>query len=99
MVQALLGCVNSVPAGLTRKQETRNLLMIVLMGVALGVYFMLVHQGPASALLAGGGIVVAVTLFLFRLWLLKRYEETSRVNGWVSSYYSDDPDDHGLAPS
>ncbi len=85
-VQAVLECFTFLPAGISRERETLNLLIMVLIGVALGVYFMLVEPGQASALLAGGGIVLAVTLFVFRLWLVKRYEETARVNGWASSH-------------
>ncbi len=85
-VQALLECVLFVPAGMTRKRETLNLLIMVLVGAAFGVYFMLVEPGAGSLVLGGGGIVIVITLFLWRLWLVKRYEETARANGWASSY-------------
>jgi hypothetical protein len=82
-VQTLLACVSFVPAGMTRKQETLNLLIVVLIGVALGVYFMVAKQGTASVVLGVGGIVIAVTFFVFRLWLVKRYQGTARANGWA----------------
>ncbi len=85
-VQALLECVLFVPAGMTRKRETLNLLVVVLIGAGLAVYFMLVKPGAASLVLGGGGIVVVITLFVWRLWLVKRYEDTARANGWASSY-------------
>lgn len=81
-VQIVLECFLLLPPGVSRRRERLNLLAIAAISLAFAIYVVIDKPGRFTGPLAIGAMGVVLFMFLFPEWLVRRYEQTARANGW-----------------
>lgn len=81
-VRIVLDCFLFLPTGTSKRRERLN--QVILLAISLG--FVVYFVGTSSDRYTGPHVVGAVgllfCLFLFRAWLVRRYQKTAAANGW-----------------
>lgn len=81
-VQIVLDCFLFLPPDVSRRRERMNLLTVVAISFGFVAYFAGDYPDRFTGPVAVGAVVILFCLFLFRTWLVRRYEQTARANGW-----------------
>lgn len=84
-VHIVLECFLFLPPGVSRGGSFMNQATVVAISLGFVAYFVGDSPNRFTGPVAMAAVIVLLGLFLFRAWLVRRYEDTARANGWSNS--------------